>query len=100
MFDWLDKLREKPESMRFKVAILAAFAVTFVIFLIWLSILTLRFEGSIGKDGETASETISPLSVFRKNISQVFKNGIDDIKNIKDNLESIDYEAIDSNGSQ
>ncbi len=100
MFDWLDKLREKSEKDRFKVAIFIAFFITFIIFLVWLSVMSLRFAAPVEENANPAEEELSPLSVFHKNISQVLNNGISSFKNIKDNLNSVDYEATDSNTSQ
>jgi hypothetical protein len=62
-FDWLDKMRSKPERVRRRTTLVLAVFITLVIVAVWLTL----FVGS-GKriDHESAFEGSDPFSVLFK----------------------------------
>jgi len=97
LLDWLDQLREKPESVRFRVAILIAFVSTFIIFLVWLSVLFLRFDEKKVNVEVTATEIQSPFLTFKNGMSRTLEDGRNLFVGLKDSLKDIEYQASDSN---
>jgi hypothetical protein len=92
--DWLDKLREKPESIRFQIAIAVAAAVTVLIVFVWLS-LPSTDSFLKGPEEEQAPEETSegPLAGFREEFSRILSEGGARIKNITDVFGTFEYQA-------
>jgi len=85
-FDLLDRLREKPESYRFRVAIIVAFVATLVIASVW--VLTLDFGGGTGRavsvPAEDGAGGASPFETIWESFSGVFKESSQQFDELQD----------------
>jgi hypothetical protein len=93
MFDYLDRLREKPENVRFKIAISIAAFVTLVIFLVWLSVISMNSSSGDEDIVRNDTEVQSQISIFRENLSDVIDGGKGGVEKIRRQFGSIEYEA-------
>ena len=78
MFDKLERLREKPEAYRMKIAFITAASIAGVIFLIWLSVIGVRFnnKAEISRENELFAEV-------KQGFSGVFKTGKSQFDEVK-----------------
>jgi len=88
--DLLDKLREKPESVRFRIALFSAGAITAVIVLVWFSVVALQFGDS---SVQTEESTQSIFGTIATPFVNVLKTGGDKFNSLFDGLGTIEYEA-------
>jgi len=72
MFDFLEKLREKPERVKKQVAFIVALSISGIIFVVWLSVIFPSWRSS---QVETQSSEPSPLASF----TSTFSSGLSDI---------------------
>lgn len=70
MFDLVEKLQKKPESARRVIVLIAAGAITIVIFVVWLTTLGTR-SFSIASGVKDNAE-VSPLSSVTSGFSRLF----------------------------
>ena len=83
MFDFIDRLREKPEEYRVRFVILSSVVVTGIIFFTYVSIQFIRIDNS---SNIVAEEKIkSPFSSIRSGVTGFLKEGkgrIDELRGI------------------
>ena len=70
LFQYIEKLRGKPERVKKQIAFLFSFAVTGIIFVVWLSFIYPDFRHS--QSAKDTTNTASPVSAF----SDIFSSGI------------------------
>lgn len=83
MFDFLDKLREKPEAYRFRFAILSAATLTGIILFVYISIQFVKINDSSKKIAE--EEMQSPFSSIQSGAAGFLKESkskIDELREI------------------
>ena len=89
MFDLIEKLREKPESSKKKIAFLTSFTLAGLIFVVWLSVIYPDFSFS-EKQRQTANA--NDTGMFSSFITNM-KDGISGIKSqidsVKETISSI-----------
>lgn len=87
MLNTIEKLRKKPEPYRIKTAFIIAAIITGIIFLVWLSVVGLRFSQS----AEVVREQDGPSLVAGVNsgFSEVFEKGRKQFDDSKKELENI-----------
>ncbi len=93
MLDLLDKLRQKPEGSRFRIAITVAGLLTAVIFVLWFSVLSVRFTDSGTLGSADSSKVASPISAFGSNIGQFFFTISDAFKEFRQSISTVEYDA-------
>ena len=81
MFNYLEKLRRKPLSVRKRVAIYVASSITAVIVIVWLSTFNLGGEkivnsDSLEKDLKPFQEIKASISVFFDSLKEIGKSVI------------------------
>jgi hypothetical protein len=69
----LQKIREKPEDERNKIAVGIALVIVIIIAIFWLMSLSGRFK----KSRENTPETVKPFSV----LENIFSRGVTDVRN-------------------
>lgn len=69
MFDYIEKLRQKPYSTKKQIAFLVSFSFVSVIFIIWVTAVYPSF-GKENIDNPDVSEKFSPFSTFNSVLSQ------------------------------
>lgn len=74
MFELLEKLRQKPESTKQKVAFLTAFSFAGLIFVIWLSVIYPDWRQVEKKEAAASKNEPGPLAGFSNNFSDGFQN--------------------------
>lgn len=85
LLDYLDKVREKPESHRRRVAFGSAVLITGLILLVWLTTLPAKFD----TETVASQERNSPISTLGKNIAAAYDSvrgrvefGVESLKNM------------------
>ena len=76
MFNFLEKLRQKPPHIRKQIAFLVAFSIAGIIFVIWLSVIYPDFRQKQDQEEKISQLEPSPVSSF----GQTLTSGISAIK--------------------
>ena len=94
MLDFLDRLREKPESVRIHISIAIAAVITGTIFFMWLSVTLLQFSNKADTP-QTESTKDSPgiFSGFGIEIKEAYKASKKKTSSFLDALGTIRYES-------
>lgn len=89
MFDLIEKIRNKPEGTKKRIAFLTALSFSSVIAVIWLSVIypDLRFIEN-QKQSAAAVES-GPTENFLRNIKEGFSGAKEQINNIKQSVSNI-----------
>ncbi len=89
MFDLIEKIRNKPERAKKRIAFLTALSFSSVIAVIWLSVIypDLRFVEN-QKQSAAAVES-GPTESFFRNIKEGFSGAKQQIDNIKESISGI-----------
>lgn len=82
MFDFLERLREKPDAYRFRFALLSAAVVTGIILFIYISIQIIKIDDSSKKVVE--EEIQSPFSSIQSGVTEFLKEGKSKIDELRD----------------
>jgi predicted PurR-regulated permease PerM len=90
--DFLDRLRARPESYRRRVAVLTAFAITAVIFLVWVSTLLLGLDSST-QVVQQPQEGPSALSRVQAELTNLFLGVQERIDEIEGVFGPLEYDA-------
>ena len=69
MFEYIEKLRQKPARTKKQIAFLSALFVAGLIFVVWLSVIYPDFKQGQQKEDAVAKLEPSPLSTFGETIS-------------------------------
>lgn len=87
MLNTVERLREKPEAHRKRVAFMVSVIITGIIFIVWLSVIGTKFGQSAGvvKEQDGASLVAGVKSGF----SEVFEEGREKFDESRRELESI-----------
>lgn len=86
MLKTIEKLREKPEAYRKRIAFIIAISIAGIIFLIWLSVLGVKFRNS-----ETIVSDVKKESLFaeaQKGFSEILATGNTHFDEVKKGIES------------
>ena len=73
MFDFLDKLRKKPEAEKKIIALTISASITAIIFFIWISSFWIKPSTS-ESNGKPLLSSITPLSSIKDNVAGVYLN--------------------------
>jgi hypothetical protein len=95
MFDFLDKLRQKPKPVRQQIALFSSLLISSVIFFMWWTTFTaFESESSI-----SVGEALSPVGA----LTEMASGGVDSFGEFTENLKShvlqVQYEASSSDPS-
>jgi len=71
MFDKLERLRKKPETHRRRIAFIISASIVGIIFLVWLSVLSVRFSASV-QNTASAENSDFVSKEFQKEFSEIF----------------------------
>lgn len=95
MFDFLERLREKPEGARRRIVFAGAFGVTAVISLVWLSTLGARLDRASDEPGRRAAveESASSFSFLREQTAAVFSVFQDTRESIEGIADQFDFDT-------
>lgn len=98
MLDFIEKLRKKPEATRARIVLFSAAFVTGIIFLVWLSVISVQLDTSSSDFSETISgdmdNTEATFSKLKEDVSEIFSGGKSDIQKFKDEIsDEILYET-------
>ena len=91
MFDTIEKLRQKPDSTKKKIAFLISFSVVGIIFVIWLSVIYPDFRKKEIKESNIAKLEPSPISAFTGTLSSGVSVIGEQFNKIKDIMFSFSY---------
>lgn len=89
MFELIERIRQKPDSSKKRIALSVAFGFTMIIFIIWLSVVYPDFKDTEDRNKRVAEiKEVTPIS----NVSTTFSSGFsgikDQFKSIIDSLKS------------
>lgn len=91
LLDLLDRLREKPEAVRFQIAFGVAGIVTFIIAAVWL--ITLQFKLNDRPEPPTPDTTPSFFGGFVSGLGDAFGEGRARLEELEEHFNSIEYQA-------
>ncbi len=89
MFDLIEKLRQKPESSKKKIAFLTSFSLAGLIFVIWLSVIYPDFSFKEKQKQVANSNNTGMFSSFMSNISEGIGGIKEQLNSVKDLVSSI-----------
>ena len=87
MLNTIEKLREKPEPYRMRVAFVVAASISGIIFVVWLSVVGVRFNG--GDERISEQEGPSLVAGVKEGFSEVFESGREQFDDSRRELEDI-----------
>lgn len=92
MFDFIEKLRQKPEKTKRRIVFLTSFSIVGIIFVIWLSVVfsDFRKEDNLSNDPARGSSPLTSLSNFFSNSVSSIGEEIYQVKELGANI----YESI------
>ena len=85
MFDFIEKLRQKPIQAKKRIAFLVAFSLSGLIFAVWLSVIYPDFMERQKREEKVANLEPSPISTF----SQTISSGMSGIKEQFSKIKSV-----------
>ena len=71
MFDFIDKLRKKPEAEKKIIALTISASITAIIFFIWISSFWIKPSAS-ESNGKPILSSITPLTSIKDNVAGVY----------------------------
>jgi hypothetical protein len=74
MFNFLEKLRAKPEKTKRRIAFLFAFCFAGAIFVVWLSVIYPNFRQTLAEKEKNSNLEPSPSKAFTEILSDGFAN--------------------------
>lgn len=86
MLRYIEKLQHEPEEKRRRVALAAAFFITLIVVLVWLSTFSARFSPLADETSEAISPE-SPFSLIQKKMSAL----VDSVNETIDSFGSEEY---------
>lgn len=87
MLNTIEKLREKPEAYRMKVALIVAASIAGIIFMVWISVLGVRFSNSEERISEQKASSL--IGDVRGEFSEVFETGKERFEETKREIEDM-----------
>ena len=72
MFDKLEKLRKESENYRRRVALIISASIVGIIFLVWLSVLSVRFSASV-QNVASVENSEFVFEEFQKEFSEILE---------------------------
>ena len=93
MFETIEKLRDKPESTKKKIAFLISLIVVLIIFVIWLSVIYPDFKKSKLRDESISKIEPSPVSAFTDSLSSGLSSISEQFNKIKEVMSSFSTSA-------
>lgn len=86
MFQYIEKLRAKPDSTKKQVAFIVAFVISGIIFVIWLSVIYPHWKEDQENIEKVSKVEPSPLAGFVDNITNGFSGIKEQYSNIKESM--------------
>ena len=104
MFNFLDKLRKKPDRLKKQMAFFTAFSLAGVVFVVWLSVIYPDFINTQEQEKKVSDLEANPLNNFTQTFLQGISGMKDQFKNLKDSISSFStsptyYSATSSNAT-
>jgi hypothetical protein len=87
MLNTIEKLREKPEAHRRRIAFVVSASIAGIIFVVWLSVVGVRFNSQENIISE--KEGPSLVAGVKEGFSEVFESGREQFDDSRRELESI-----------
>lgn len=87
MEHFLEKLRNKPKKYRMRIALIISAGVAGIIFLVWLSVLGVRFKNN--NDSGAVENSEPAFAEFKERFSGVYEEGKQQFEEAKEELENI-----------
>ncbi|MDP2705283.1 MAG: hypothetical protein U1D31_00120 [Patescibacteria group bacterium] len=96
MFNFLEKIRQKPEHERHHILIASSVIITLLIVFIWGSLLYARYLGT-SQQKKTLQHTASPFEVFFKDLGGHFESFKSGYKSVEDIISDVSLEINTEN---
>jgi hypothetical protein len=96
MFDFLDKLRQKPKPVRQRIALITTVALSFLIFFMWWTTFTISGSDKV----ITVGEALSPVGAMAEMASVAGSSFKGFSENLKSHVLQVQYEASSSDPAQ
>src|SRR3989344_2334545 len=88
MFDFLEKLRHKPDKQKKQIAFFVAFLFVGIIFVVWLTVIYPDFRQSRVNQEKVANLEPGPFSTFTSQLSNGISSITEKFTEIKDSISS------------
>ncbi|MBI4155768.1 MAG: hypothetical protein HY507_00870 [Candidatus Zambryskibacteria bacterium] len=88
MFDFLEKLRSKPEKVKKQIAFFVSIFLAGIIFVVWLSVIYPDFRQSQKQKQKVENLTPSPFSTFTTQLSSGISSISEKFSEIKNTISS------------
>ncbi len=101
MFELLDRIREKSESTKRRIAFLLAFFLVGLVFVVWLSVIYPDFKKGadvINQSQSTENSTASITAIFKNGMGQIIRQIGELRSNVKNFSTSPSYYNASSTG--
>ena len=95
MFDFLEKLRAKPEKIKKQISFLVAFAFAGLVFVVWLSVVYPKFSQKETSSKKEAVSQGSPLSSLTETFSSGFSALSEQFSQLKNAVSSFSSPTAD-----
>lgn len=89
MFEFIEKIRQKPEGLKKKVAFLASFFIAGLIFVIWLSVIYPNIMNNKKVDSLTEKRKEDPISSLANIISSGVYSVSNELGSLKDLISNV-----------
>lgn len=89
MFDFLEKLRAKPDRTKKQIAFLSALFFVGIIFVMWLSVIFPNWRESQSKEAKASEFPPSPISAFLGTFSSGISAISEEFSKLKDSISSL-----------
>lgn len=92
MFNFLEKIKQKPEHEKRRILIVSTSVITAFIVLVWASLLYVRYLET-SQQKKTIQHTASPFGVFFKDMGERMESLKNGYKSVKDIISEVSEEA-------
>ena len=86
MSELIDKVKSRPESVKQRIALVAALVLTCIIVTVWLAIIKPKDSGVAVNGSESVADDLKPLFM-------IFNKAKDGVKEVKDNAKTLKAET-------
>ncbi len=89
MFEFIEKLRQKSEKTKTRIALLTAFSFSGLIFVLWLTVFLPDFTQSQKRENQALANEPSPISTLGSTLSEGFSSLGEQLSDLKKTLTGV-----------
>jgi len=89
MLDFLERMRQKPEAVRVRFVFIISVSVTGIIFLVWLTVMGVRFSDVSGPDSKTPRSSDTTIEEIDNTVKNAIEKSRSEYEAFQHELQSI-----------